>query len=292
MPSRLLREGILSSDRVDQLDPGAEVFYRRLMSKVDDHGLYDARLSILRSSLYPLRVDRVREADISRWIAACEKAGLIVLYAHDSVASSSRRLAACEMAGLAVHEKPYLLMVDTRWQSRSAPKFPLPPTEPESGQPLSTAGRCKQLKTTAPLVVGVVLDGDGDGDGDEKESTAQARPSRKRPRKLPLPEGFAVSDRVRQWAEKNAYGKLEAHFERFVSKARANGYVYADWDEAFMTAIRDDWAKLRAPQAPPPTGKATAAAINARSIFKPEDSHERTIDSTAERVSDPPAQVG
>ena len=43
MPNRIIREGILSSDRVDQLDPPAEVFYRRLMSKVDDHGLFDGR---------------------------------------------------------------------------------------------------------------------------------------------------------------------------------------------------------------------------------------------------------
>jgi hypothetical protein len=63
MPTRLVREGIISSDRVDKLDWQAEVFYRRLLNKVDDHGLYDARPSVLRSSLYPLRVDRVREAD-------------------------------------------------------------------------------------------------------------------------------------------------------------------------------------------------------------------------------------
>lgn len=106
MPTRLLREGILTSDRVDTLDPPAEVFYRRLMSKVDDHGLYDARPSILRSMLYPLRVDRVREADISRWMAACQKAGLIALYQHDG--------------------KPYLQMLRTGWQARSEAKFPLP----------------------------------------------------------------------------------------------------------------------------------------------------------------------
>ena len=99
MPVRLWREGILSSERVDSLDAPAEVFYRRLMSKADDHGLFDARPSILRASLYPLRVDRVREADISRWIAACEKAGLIALYQHDG--------------------KPYLQMLDTRWTARS-----------------------------------------------------------------------------------------------------------------------------------------------------------------------------
>mgnify|MGYP003441332381 FL=1 len=128
MPSRLLREGILTSDRVDQLDNAAEVFYRRLMSKVDDHGLYDARPSILRSSLYPLRVDRVREADITRWIAACEKAGVIALYQHDG--------------------KPYLQMVDTRWQARSEPKYPMPTPE----------NSCKQEKTPVPVFgVGVVV---------------------------------------------------------------------------------------------------------------------------------------
>lgn len=106
MPTRLLREGILTSERIELLDAPAEVFYRRLMSKVDDHGLYDARPSILRSSLYPLRVDRVREADISRWMAACQKAGVIALYQHDG--------------------KPYLQMLDTKWQTRSKAKYPLP----------------------------------------------------------------------------------------------------------------------------------------------------------------------
>ncbi|WP_071869609.1 hypothetical protein [Xylella fastidiosa] len=133
MPSRLLREGILSSERVNALDFPAEVFYRRLMSKVDDHGLYDARPSMLRASLYPLKVDRVREADISRWIAACEKAGLIALYDEDG--------------------KPYLQMLDTRWQARSEPKFPLPPTA-RSGVQISTdANNCKQVKTAVHLVV-------------------------------------------------------------------------------------------------------------------------------------------
>lgn len=136
MPNRIIREGILTSDRVEQLDPPAEVFYRRLMSKVDDHGLYDARPSILRTSLYPLRVDRVREADIARWIAACEKAGVIALYQHDG--------------------KPYLQMLDTRWQARSEAKYPLP-SEPGSGRLPAAANSCAQVQSTAPVF------GDGDG---------------------------------------------------------------------------------------------------------------------------------
>jgi hypothetical protein len=149
MPARLLREGILSSDRVDQLDAAAEVFYRRLMSKVDDHGLYDARPAILRSSLYPLRVDRVREADISRWIAACEKAGLIALYAHDG--------------------KPYLQMLDTRWTARSEPKFPLPTIE----------NKCAQLQTCATL--------DVFGDGDVVEDGKARKRAAFDPKEIELP---------------------------------------------------------------------------------------------------------
>lgn len=126
MPSRIIREDILTSSRVDELDPPSEVFYRRLLSKCDDHGLYDARPAILRASLFPLRIDRVREADCSRWMAACQKAGLIVLYSHDG--------------------RPYLQVLNTRWAARSEPKYPLPSSE----------NTCAQLKTPVSLVVDVV----------------------------------------------------------------------------------------------------------------------------------------
>ncbi|MEK7424895.1 MAG: hypothetical protein AAB131_13775 [Actinomycetota bacterium] len=130
MPSRIIREGIIDSDRIDKLDAPAEVFYRRLMSKVDDYGLFDARHNMLRTSLYPLRVDRVREADISRWIAACEKAGVIALYEHGG--------------------KPYGQMLETRWQARSEPKHPLPPWG--KGAPPSTAvNGCAQVITPVPV---------------------------------------------------------------------------------------------------------------------------------------------
>lgn len=235
MPNRVVREGILTSERVEQLDPAVEVFYRRLMSKVDDFGLYDARPSILRSSLFPLRVDRVREADISRWIAACEKAGLLVLYTHNASASSSRRIAACEMAGLAVAEKPYLQMLDTKWQTRSEPKYPLPP-DGNRAQPPPTENSCSQVQAIAP-VFGVVVE-----DVDEGVS---ARKRARTPPKVPLPAEFGISDRVRTWAAKHGFGQLNEHLEAFRRKCAAHGYAYRDHDAAFMEAIREDWAKLR-----------------------------------------------
>lgn len=137
MPSRLVREDILTSERVDKLDAAAEVFYRRLLSKVDDYGLYDARPSILRSYLFPLRVDRVREADLSRWIAACVKAGLLALYEHDG--------------------RPFMQVLRTRWQARSEPKYPLPPWG--KGEPPQAAeNSCSQAKTPVPVFGDVVGD--------------------------------------------------------------------------------------------------------------------------------------
>ena len=84
MPNRILRESILTSDGVNQLDAAEERFYRRLMSVVDDFGRYDGRPSVIRAACFPLLLDKVREADCSRWMAACQKAGLIVLYEADS----------------------------------------------------------------------------------------------------------------------------------------------------------------------------------------------------------------
>jgi len=168
MPTRLIREGIINSDRVNALDWPAEVFYRRLLNKVDDHGLFDARPSVLRTSLYPLRVDRVREADCSRWLAECEMAGLIVLY---------------EAGG-----KPYLKVLDTRWKTRSEPKFPLPQD--------TTVSNRKQLKTVAGLVVDVVVDGDvvvgkSNANGSRKNGARHALPPDESPivANLPLREG-------------------------------------------------------------------------------------------------------
>ena len=42
MPNRILRDGILMSPRVNVLSSEAELFYRRLMSVVDDYGRFSA----------------------------------------------------------------------------------------------------------------------------------------------------------------------------------------------------------------------------------------------------------
>jgi len=83
MPDRIVRQDILTSDPVNSLSWAAEVFYRRLMSLADDYGRYEARPSLLRASLYPLKLDRVSESDVVKWMSECSEAGLIRVYTID-----------------------------------------------------------------------------------------------------------------------------------------------------------------------------------------------------------------
>jgi hypothetical protein len=108
VPNRILRDGILTSKRVNLLKSQAEVFYRRLHSVVDDFGRYTADPCLLRSACYPRKLDEVREADILRWLAEVQTAELIVLYA--------------------VEDEHYLEVLDFRQQRRAQrSKFPPPP---------------------------------------------------------------------------------------------------------------------------------------------------------------------
>jgi hypothetical protein len=80
MPDRLLRARILRSRFVNRLTWPAEVFYRRLMSVVDDYGRGEAYADVLRADLYPLKLDKVSESDVVKWLDECSKAGLVRLY--------------------------------------------------------------------------------------------------------------------------------------------------------------------------------------------------------------------
>lgn len=64
--------------------------------------------------------------------------------------------------------------------------------------------------------------------------------------KTSLPDGFSISERVKTWAEKNGHDQLEKHLENFILSCEKNSYKYANWDSAFMDAIRKNWAQVTA----------------------------------------------
>lgn len=132
MPNRILRDGILSSERVSRLSFAAEVFYRRIMSLVDDYGRYTADPVILRSMCYPRRVDQITLDQIEAWMAE---------------ATSREGLRPCERPLIRLYEvngKQYLEVQDFGQTIRAnKSKYPTPPDSTEK-QPYAPANPRKR----------------------------------------------------------------------------------------------------------------------------------------------------
>ena len=80
MPNRILRDWT-DSEAVESLQWEAEVFFTRLIMKVDDFGRFSANPKLLNSLLFPLR--EVKESDILSWLNQCDKARLLDVYEVD-----------------------------------------------------------------------------------------------------------------------------------------------------------------------------------------------------------------
>ena len=60
MPNRYIREAAIESEGVNALSWQGEVFFRRLLNRVDDFGRFTASLALLRANIFPLQLDKVR----------------------------------------------------------------------------------------------------------------------------------------------------------------------------------------------------------------------------------------
>src|SRR4051812_12013188 len=109
MPNRVVRDGILKSARVNALSLLAELFYRRLMSVVDDFGRYEANLEILRAMVFPRKINTITNQDVDGWLNECTSGPkpLITVYVADG--------------------ESYLQINNFQQRSRSESKFPAPP---------------------------------------------------------------------------------------------------------------------------------------------------------------------
>lgn len=118
MPIRLVREGINSSQRINALTRGAELFYRRLMSVVDDYGRFYASPGTLRGACWPTCPDHVLETEVEQWLTEC-------LQVHSKCLAGAIQITPLmflyEYGGC-----KYLQLTDFRQQTRSPSKFPEP----------------------------------------------------------------------------------------------------------------------------------------------------------------------
>lgn len=79
MPTRYLRPGVRDSKKIDRLSPMAEVLFYRLLVSVDDFGRFDARLTMIRSTCFPLK-DGLELATVEQLLHELVAAGLITCY--------------------------------------------------------------------------------------------------------------------------------------------------------------------------------------------------------------------
>jgi len=106
LPNRILREGILESERIHKIGPMAELFYRRLMSIADDYGRYACDVPVLLSLCFPRRPTWADEQVLPLWLEECREAGLVIIYE--------------------VNKRKYLEICDFKQQRRAASKWPDP----------------------------------------------------------------------------------------------------------------------------------------------------------------------
>lgn len=223
MPNRILREGILTSERIALLNWAEETFYRRLMSVVDDFGRYYANPMLLRAACYPLQLDRVSDADIGKWLLATEKAALVSVYP-------------------ALDGKRYLQLLDFRQQVRAKEsKFPQPPGD-DARMHSTCVADAKQVQANAHL--GVVVCGDGDGDEDVIGG-ARAKPKRS----SALPPDFQPDEAGVQLASELGID-IKLELVKFTDHHLARGTSMKDWQAAWRTWARKA-REFQAPRAGP-----------------------------------------
>jgi len=127
MPTRMIRDGFLDSEKINALSPEAECFFVRLILCADDHGRFDGRELMLKSRMYPLK-PKMTVNNINRLLTECIKMELLIKYESNN--------------------KPYLLIPEFNQRLRAKKsKFPDPPKNCLTSDGHLQAGKNKMLET-------------------------------------------------------------------------------------------------------------------------------------------------
>lgn len=200
MPNRILREGILTSPRIAKLGWAEEIFYRRLMSVVDDFGRYYADPGLLQAACYPRQLKKVSESDVLKWLQACCSALLVRVYQHKG--------------------ESYLEMLDFGQQIRAKKsKFP--------DVPSTCVADAQQTHEDAHLDVSVSVVVSEDVSVSVGSAKPKAKPSKK------CPDDFEVTPDMKDKARQEA---PSIDMERETLKFRNHEFAKAksDWPATWL----------------------------------------------------------
>jgi len=215
---RTIKPDFFTSEDIVSLTPHARLLYIATWLEADREGRLQWRPKTMKMRYLP-----GDDCDIDSLSDELIDAGLIVTYSVDGVSFA-------EIPTFTRHQ-----VVNNRETASAIParvRDACPTRAPRVGDASGT-----------PLVQDQAEGKEGK-EGKEVPTRA-ARPAPKAPKKSTMPADFAISARVQTWADENGFDRLDQHLEAFKHKSAAKAYSYADWDSAFMGAIREDWAKLR-----------------------------------------------
>lgn len=254
MPNRILREGILTSEAVDSLSEHAELFYRRLLSVVDDHGLFYGNPKLIRAACYPLRLDRVSDDDVRGYLEECLAAGLV---SFPSI--SGKTVIIVRKFGQHVRAKTskYLPGMSPSEVLHEVEQMQAADMQP----PCNRAAYAQRLHSTcaAPAkhpLADARLDGDGDEGGDEGGDGVESahKPSKRSPRGSRIPPDFPTEAEI-AWcrAERPTLdpGEVAEKFRDYWRGVPGQRGCKADWPATWRNFVRSEWSRSPPARASP-----------------------------------------
>jgi hypothetical protein len=255
VPNRILYEKVCVSETLAMLSGDEERFFYRLLVQCDDYGRFDARPLVLRARCFALQLDSVTDADVTAWLAALERVGLVLLYAHEG--------------------RPYLeISTWATYQQTRAKRSKYP-------DPRDDASICKQMQADADIGARIRYPeslsenrypesdspraDDAVSNGANAPATPRAEePSSKRSRKQPTtppPESLEPND-----ADYAAGAEVGLSREQVALKTtamldffRAKGEARSDWHATLRVWLRNAPKFDQPPRASPPSRASPAA---------------------------------
>lgn len=79
MPNRVIRDGLLDSEKILKLSAEEERFYVRLLLIVDDYGRFEARSVYLKSKCFPVN-EKIKSEHVKKWLKKLLDEKLILIY--------------------------------------------------------------------------------------------------------------------------------------------------------------------------------------------------------------------
>lgn len=80
MPNRIIKDGICANEQIDRLTAFEETFFYRLIVNVDDYGLMDGRVSVLKAKLFTLRCGSMKDSEVEKALKRLCEEGLVEVY--------------------------------------------------------------------------------------------------------------------------------------------------------------------------------------------------------------------